>query len=134
SLAGTASVHGTWAAKRDRMLAVAAALDRVGAGQADRLMSIDAAGYRYYTGRGGIVLPNDPLPVIESAARAYGVRWLVLEADDAVPAVAPILLADERPTWIGAPVWRDGSRVSLYPVCPGTGDPRCGVADAGGGE
>jgi hypothetical protein len=95
-------------------------------------MSIDAAGYRYYTGRGGIVLPNDPLPVVETAARAYGVRWLVLEADDAVPAVAAILLADARPAWLGAPVWRDGSRVALYPVCTLPGDDRCPATSAGG--
>ncbi len=129
---GTLDVHETWAAKRDRMRAVAVALERGGAAPSDRLMSIDAAGYRYYSGRGGIVLPNDPLPVIETAARAYGIRWLVLEADDAVPAVAPILLADVRPAWIGPPVWRDGTAVALYPTCTTPDDDRCQVGAAGG--
>lgn len=134
AVVGTMSVHGTWATKRDRMLAVAAALERAGAPRSDRLMSIDAAGYRHYTGRGGIVLPNDPLPVIEAAARAYGIRWLVVEADDAVPAVAPVLLADERPGWIGPAVWRDGTRVAVYPVCTEASDERCrGGAPTGGG-
>lgn len=135
ALIGTLSVHATWAAKRDRMIAVAAALDAAGAAPTDRLMSIDAAGYRYHTGRGGVVLPNDPLSVVEATARAYRIRWLVLEADDAVPAVAPVLLADERPDWIGPAVWRDGTRVALYPVCTEPTDGRCAAAgrDGGGG-
>jgi hypothetical protein len=130
---GTLSVHQTWAAKRERMVSVAAALDEAGAPPTDRLMSIDAAGYRYQTGRGGIVLPNDPLPVIEKAARAYGIRWLVLERDDAVAAVAPILLADERPDWIGPAIWRDGTEVAVYPICTGLGDGRCAATRGGGG-
>ncbi len=135
AVVGTLTTHDTWAAKRERMLAVAAALERAGAAPTDRLMSIDAAGYRYYTGRGGIVLPNDPLPVVEAAARAYDVRWLILEADDAVPAVGPVLRADERPDWIGPAVWRDGTRVALYPVCTEPRDPRCasGALDGGNG-
>jgi hypothetical protein len=130
---GTPSVHDTWAAKRERMIAVAAALDRAGAAPTDRLMAIDAAGYRYHTGRGGIVLPNDPLSVIETAARAYDVRWLVLERDDSVAAVAPILLDDARPDWIGPAIWRDGARVAVYPVCTTPGDGRCQATASGGG-
>lgn len=132
AVVGSLTTEATWAAKRDRMRAVAAALDRAGAAPSDRLMSIDAAGYRYHTGRGGIVLPNDPLPVIETAARAYSIRWLVLEADDAVPTVAPILLADERPTWVGPAVWRDGTAVAVYPVCTTSVDDRCRAGSAGG--
>ena len=45
----------------------------------DRVMSIDAAGTRYWTGRGGVVLVNDPLDTIEEVARAYDIRWLVLD-------------------------------------------------------
>lgn len=132
AIVGSLATHATWATKRERMLAVATALDRAGAAPSDRLMSIDAAGYRYHTGRGGIVLPNDPLPAIEAAARAYGIRWLVLEADETVPTVAPILLADERPAWVGPPVWRDGTAVAVYPVCTTPADDRCRVGSAGG--
>lgn len=122
-------VHATWDARRDRMQAVAAALDIEGAAVSDRLMSIDAAGYRYHTGRGGVVLVNDPLPTIEAVARAYGVRWLVLERDDGVPAVAPIL-DGALPSWVGAPVWSEPPQASavtagLYPVCFDARDERC---------
>lgn len=130
---GTLTVHETWAAKRDRMEAVAAALERAGAAPGDRLMSIDAGGYRYHTGRGGIVLPNDPLPVIEAAARGYRVRWLVLERDDAVASIAPVLLDDARPAWIGPAIWRDGTAVAVYPVCTTPTDERCPVARQSGG-
>jgi hypothetical protein len=143
----TLSVHGRWDRERDERLAVATALDAAGASPHDRLMSIDASGYRYYTGRGGVVLVNDPLPTIERVARAYEIRWLVLEADSGVPAVAPIL-DGARPAWVGAPILQLPSRgataapepgtgaapepgasarpgVALYPVCIATADPRC---------
>jgi len=127
--AGTLTVHATWDAKRDRMQAVAAALDAQAAPMSDRLMSIDSAGYRYHTGRGGVVLVNDPLPTIEEVARAYDIRWLVLERDDGVAAIAPIL-DGANPGWVGSPVWqesRDGEAVTaaLYPVCFAADDPRC---------
>ena len=48
-------------------------------------MSIDAAGTEYWTGHGGVVLVNDPLETIEQVARAYDIRWLVLDRDDSVP-------------------------------------------------
>ncbi|HET7728046.1 MAG TPA: glycosyltransferase family 39 protein, partial [Candidatus Limnocylindrales bacterium] len=129
AVAGTVAVHATWDARRDRMQAVATALDVEGAPVTDRLMSIDAAGYRYHTGRGGVVLVNDPLPTIETVARAYGIRWLVLERDDGVPAVAP-LLDGRLPAWVGAPVWSEPPRatevaVGLYPVCFDPLDDRC---------
>ncbi|HEY5629562.1 MAG TPA: glycosyltransferase family 39 protein, partial [Candidatus Limnocylindrales bacterium] len=99
AVAGSVSVHATWAAKRDRMQAVAAALDAAGAPADDRLMSIDTAGYKYWTGHPGVVLVNDALPTVLDVARAYNTRWLILERDDAVPAVAQILLDGNRPAW-----------------------------------
>ena len=57
----------------------ATALDDAGAPVTDRVMSIDASGYRYWTGHPGVVLVNDPLDTVEQVARAYGIRWLVLE-------------------------------------------------------
>jgi hypothetical protein len=125
------SVHAGWDRKRDARAAVAAALDDAGAATADRILSIDAAGIRYATGRGGVVTPNDPIETIESVARAYGTRWLILERDDIVPALAPVLLGQARPAWIGAPVFerssgpRPGPEIALYPVCVAPGDGRC---------
>jgi dolichyl-phosphate-mannose-protein mannosyltransferase len=125
------SVHAGWERKRDARSAVAAALDDAGAATTDRILSIDAAGVRYATGRGGVVTPNDPIETIESVARAYGTRWLILERDDIVPALAPVLLGQARPAWIGAPVFerssqaRPGADIALYPVCVSPGDGRC---------
>jgi dolichyl-phosphate-mannose-protein mannosyltransferase len=125
------SVHAGWDRKRDARSAVAAALDDAGAATDDRILSIDAAGIRYATGRGGVVTPNDPIETIESVARAYGTRWLILERDDIVPALAPVLLGQARPAWIGAPVFerssqaRPGPDIALYPVCVSPGDGRC---------
>jgi 4-amino-4-deoxy-L-arabinose transferase-like glycosyltransferase len=126
AVGGTLSVHTRWATQRDQRLALAAALDSTGAATSDRLMSIDAAGYRYYTGRGGVVLVNDPLTSIEEVGRAYDARWLVLERDEAVPAVTGILLDDVRPAWVGPASWRDADRIALFPLCFEAGDPRCG--------
>jgi hypothetical protein len=149
---GAVAVHGGWAEKRDRMAAVADALDAAGAPASDRLMSIDAAGYRYATGRGGVVLVNDPLDTVAAVARAYDIRWLILERGDSVPAVEPILVRGERPAWVGPPILelRDADAnaagdaaggtsgpalgqaplpdVAVYPVCLEPDDARCGTA------
>ena len=123
---GTAVVvHEGWAAKRDRYRAIAAALDEAGAPSTDRVMSIDASGMRYHAGRGGTVLPNDPLPTIEQVARAYDIRWLAIERDDGVASVAPVLLEDRRPPWIGPATWRDDDLAALFPVCTRPDDTRC---------
>jgi hypothetical protein len=81
-------------------------------------MSIDAAGTRYWSGRGGVVLVNDPLETIEAVARAYDIRWLVLDRGDSVPAMAPVLDDDVRPAWIGPPIMTAGDPVDLavYPL------------------
>ena len=115
--AGAAAVHGSWADKRDRAIAVGAALDEAGAATTDRVMSIDAAGMRYWTGRGGVVLVNDPLDTVAEVAAAYDIRWLVLERDDSVASAAPIL-DDNRPAWVGEPVLERGQPVELgvYPI------------------
>jgi hypothetical protein len=129
SAAGALLVHARWTQEREQRLAVAAALDAAAAPRSDRVMSIDASGYRYYTGRGGVVLVNDPLPTVEQVAEAYGIRWLVLERDDAVTAVAPILAGD-RPEWVGPPILTlpgpaGTTAVAVYPVCTTQGDDRC---------
>ena len=94
-------------------------------------MTIDAAGFKYFTGRGGVVTPDDPIETIEAVARAYGPRWLIIERNDAARALGPVLLGESRPAWIGAPVFSvpsaDGGapRLALYPVCILEGDARC---------
>lgn len=125
AVGGTLTVHARWRIELEQRRAVAAALDAAGAPETDRLMSIDAAGYRYHTGRGGVVLVNDPLDTIAEVGRAYDTRWLVLERDDSVPAMTDVLLEDARPVWIGPATWRDDDRIALYPLCFTPGDPRC---------
>ena len=139
--AGAASLttHAVWAARVADHKFAAAALDAAGAPLTDRVMSIDASATRYWSGRGGVVLVNDPLSTIEQVARAYQIRWLILERSDAVPAVAPILDGATRPAWIGSPV---ASRpavpspgraalppgavdLAVYPVCVAPDDARC---------
>lgn len=115
---GSWFVHDVWADSRAKAQAVAAALDDAGAATTDRVMSIDAAGTRYWTGRGGVVLVNDPLDTIEAVVRAYDIRWLVLDRDDSVEAVAPILDGEGTPAWLGEPVLAQGDplQLAVYPV------------------
>ena len=39
---------------------------------------------------------------IRDVARAYDIRWLILERRDIVRALAPVLKGGPRPDWIGA--------------------------------
>jgi hypothetical protein len=124
-------VQRTWDGTRQPRIALAHALDVLGVGPDERLYSIDAAGMKYWTGRPGIVTPDDPIDSIEAVARAYNPRWLVLERNDAAGALAPLLRGESRPTWIGEPVFAvpapDGGlpALVLYPVCTVAGDDRC---------
>ena len=61
-------------------------------------MSIDAAATRYWTGRPGVVLVNDPLDTIGEVAHAYDIDWLVLDRG-AVDTTTPVLDGD-RPEWV----------------------------------
>jgi len=90
-------------------------------------MSIDASGYRYWTGHPGVVLVNDPLETAEEVARAYAIRWLVLEPADSVPAAREILLEGRRPAWVGPPIL-ESADVSVFAVCTTADDPRCAAA------
>ena len=137
TVAGSLVVHANWAERADRFRTVAAALDAAGAAATDRVMSIDASGTRYWTGRGGVVLVNDPLDTVEAVARAYDIRWLVLDAGDSVAAAGPIIGAGERPDWIGPPIVTDGltppasgelTALGVYPVCLEPADRRCAAS------
>ena len=68
-------------------------------------------------------MTNDPVEVTEDVARAYGIRWLLLDHADAVP-LASAVLGGGAPPWIGPVAWDDG-RMALYPVCTEPGDERC---------
>jgi hypothetical protein len=129
-------VERNWDVSRQPRLALAAQLDSLGVAADDRLLTIDAAGFKYFTGRGGVVTPDDPIDAIESVARAYRTRWLVLERDDIARSLAPVLRGESRPAWIGPQVFSvpspDGGppRLALYPVCVDPADPRCSSAVA----
>jgi hypothetical protein len=98
----------------------------------DRVMSADPGAYKYWTGRGGVVTPTDPLPVIEGALRAYDVRWLALERNSIVAALAPVLAGETRPAWLSEPVVvvadaqdQRYPRAVLFAVCLSPDDDRC---------
>ena len=126
----TPSVWAGWNGSREPRVQLNAELDRLGVARTDRLLSIDAAGMKYWTGRPGVVTPDDPIEVIESVARAYQTRWLVLERNDAARALGPVL-AGTRPPWIGPPVFSvpsaDGGlpRLALFPLCVGSDVSAC---------
>jgi Dolichyl-phosphate-mannose-protein mannosyltransferase len=125
-------VRASWDAKRQDRIALSAMMNELGIGADERLLSIDAAGYKYWTGRPGVVTPDDPLDTIQAVADAYQTRWLILERDDIAGALAPVLRGDARPSWIGPPAFTiataDGGppRLALYPTCTSLSDLRCG--------
>jgi hypothetical protein len=123
-------VEAGWGSVRAPRQALAAELTRLAVPADDRIMSIDAGGIKYWTGHPGVVSPDDPIETIESVARAYDIRWLVIERDDAARALAPVL-GGVRPTWIGPPRFTvpaaDGGlpTLALYPTCFSPADARC---------
>ncbi len=104
----------------------------------DRLMSADPGAYWYRWGITGVATPNDPLPVVEQAAALYDVRWLILEKDQLVASLRPVLAGTVRPAWLSRPLAMvpagpsdtgpDAAlpRAALYAVCLSPGDARCG--------
>ena len=113
AVAGSLAVHAVWEDRRARSLAVAATLVKAGATPMDRVMSIDASSTKYWSGHGGVVLVNDPLETIRDVARAYDIRWLVLDKRESVAAAAPIV-AGVRPAWVGAPVETGIDGLAVY--------------------
>jgi hypothetical protein len=119
ALAGSIFVHASWSTRADRFAAAATGLESAGATDVDRVMSIDASGTRYWTGHGGVVLVNDPLATIEQVARAYDIKWLVVDSTDAGPAMSAVVAGTDDPSWLGDPVTAEqGSPILLYPVEP----------------
>ena len=115
---GPLFVHGVWADSRAKFQQVATALDAASAPATDRVMSIDAAGTKYWTGRGGVVLVNDPLETVNDVADAYDIDWLVLDREESVKPMAPVLDGTARPTWLGDPILTVGNplQLAVYPV------------------
>jgi len=103
---------------------VGTALTFAGVPTSDRVMSIDASGYRYWTGHPGVVLVNDPLATVSDVANAYDIRWLVVEPSDSVSSVTPLKSQANRPWWVGPPLL-DRPDVTVYPICHDVSDPRC---------
>jgi hypothetical protein len=142
----TALAMPSWNADRDNRVAAAQALDRAGVPATDLLLSADPGGFKYFTGRGGVVTPNDSLEVIHQVAVDYGIRWLVVERAHIVDPLAPVIESKVRPAWIGPPIFTvpyrgpktgdpavDGApALAIYPVCTVAGDARCGSPPGGG--
>ena len=135
----TMTTQAAWRARTDEHRFAAGALDAAGAAITDRVMSIDASGTKYWSGRGGVVLVDDPLPTIEEVARAYDIRWLTLQRSDSVEVMAPVMNGEARPSWMGPPVATlpaaaDGGPADgpvdagVYPVCLDARDMRCAEA------
>ena len=133
----TPVVHAVWAGVRDPRIQAGAWLDAHGSPPTDRIMSIDAGGFEYLIGHPGVVTVDDSLPTVESVARAYDIRWLILERQSIVRSLGPILEGGPRPAWIGAPVLTipasaaqveagdAAPTLALYPVCITPDDTRC---------
>jgi hypothetical protein len=118
-------------------------MNDLGISQNDLVMSGDTSGFKYFTGRGGVVTVSDPVPVIGTVAKAYGIRWLILERSHIVDTLGDVLKGTERPDWLGPPVWtldetppNDANDtypdIALYPVCTTPGDNRCPGASSTG--
>jgi hypothetical protein len=141
----TAIARVSWDRDSTNRVAADRALDAAGAAETDLLLSADPAGFKYFTGRGGVVTPNDSLDIIRQVAADYGIRWLVLERAHIVAPLAPVITSRARPTWIGAPIFTvayTGPRTSdpaadaapalaIYPVCTTADDRRCETTDGG---
>jgi hypothetical protein len=132
---GAVTVQGRWDEKRDVRATLGDALVLAGAAPEDRLMTIDAAGFDYVTGHGGVVTTNDPLDTQKQIAEAYRTSWLILERDEISTSMAAVLQGRARPPWIGAPVFTIASheadnpvpRAAIYPICLSPADQRCAV-------
>jgi hypothetical protein len=142
---GTWKVQEEWGKERNDRQQLNTAMDRLGIGMDELVMSGDASGTKYFTGRGGVVTVSDPIDVVGQVGKAYGIRWLVLERDHIVDSLGPVLKGTERPSWIGAPVWtlRDSPPenaedtypdIALYPLCFEPGDTRCSATGTTAGS
>jgi hypothetical protein len=125
----TMSTVGHWSAVRSVELQLAVPLSTAPA--TDRVMSIDPGAYHYLTGHPGLVTPSDDLATIESVARLYDVRWLILERTHIVPALVPVLEGSIHPAWLSSPVAVVAGPVApAATIDPGTVTPPAGAVYA----
>ena len=139
-VAGAVQTFGTagqWSAARDLQGQLVAAL--AGEPQDDVVMSADPGAVWYISGHPGVVTPADSLPIVEAVMRSYDVRWLILESDNIMPALAPVLSGELQPAWLSQPIALVGPdpatgidsadpttpRGAVYAVCLTPGDSRC---------
>jgi hypothetical protein len=80
SLVGSFSLIVGWRGDRQRLDAAASFLEAQ-ARPDDVVMYIDPPSLTLATGLRSVPFPYDPFPVIESVARAYDVRWVVVERE-----------------------------------------------------
>ena len=139
AVAFTAIAMPSWETDHDNRVAAGRALDAAGVPSTDLLLSADPAGFKYFTGRGGVVTPIDSLEVIHEVASDYDIRWLVLERAHVVEPMFPVIESKSRPEWIGPPIFtvpytgpKSGDAavnaapaLAIYPVCTRAGDTRC---------
>ena len=139
ALLQTVSVTHDWSAARAVQTSVAAGMATALPG--DRFMAADPGAINYVTGHQGIVTPADSLEVVESVMREYDVRWLILERDQIVPALEPVLTGAVKPDWLSRPVAIvPGTQTAVattgpapatvpagavFAVCLSAGDTRC---------
>ena len=90
-----------------------AALDAIPPGP---FMAIDAAAWRYRSGRPVIVTPSEGMGALGCMAAIYGVRSVVLESAH-FRAFDTMYSGADRPIWLGPPVTRDA--IKVYPVTGG---------------
>ena len=88
----------------------ASALDAIPAGP---FMAIDAAAWRYLSGRPVVVTPADGEGALACTAAIYGARSVVLEAAH-FRAYDGIYNGSERYIWLGQPIVRDS--IKIFPV------------------
>ena len=93
-----------------------AALDAIPAGS---FLAIDAAAWRWISGRTVAVTPADGLARAACVARAIDARSVVLEAAH-FSRYERLYSDDERPVWLGAPTVRGATKI--YPI---RGEPPC---------
>ncbi len=130
----TVILAGLWGHEADYRTAL---LDAHPIPASDRLMSADPGAYWYRWGITGVGTPNDPLPVVRQAAELYDVRWLILEKNQIVSSLAPVLAGRSRPSWLSPALATVGPSAgemgtdaklpdaALYAVCLSPGDTRC---------
>jgi hypothetical protein len=133
---GAWKVQEEWNTERHDRQQAAIALDALHVGMDERLMDGDTSGFKYYTGRGGVVTVSDPIDTVGRVAKAYGVRWLILERWHIADALIPVIEGKVRPAWVGAPSWTldetpktdaddTSPDIAIYPVCFAPDDTRC---------